>query len=402
LGALAPFASRRLRRMSWPARLVLVSMIFAFNMAFVAFSRGLTDIGRFSADLGFKHFVIMAYATALGIFVLVFFGGVAITLFPTIGAVINRFRLRTPRPQTSLESSLNSYTLPQDVFSEGRRSFIKKLTALSFGGCSVVAAYGMKEASSPAEELRFEFSWPGLKKSANPLRLIHITDLHYGWFFGREALRGLVKKLNTIEGDALLITGDVFHAPFAAVESAIDILSGLIKRKYGAFAVLGNHDYFVGAKRVKYCLSQSSITHLSDDFVIFNHEGSEICLAGLDDVLQTWSFEQDGQIVDDLAQRIPASSDLKILLCHRPSILPLAAKAGFHLTLTGHVHGGQMLIPIPGMGYLSPAHLISDYSYGWYAKDQCTMYLNKGIGSIYVPWRINCPPEIAIFSLVSA
>jgi predicted MPP superfamily phosphohydrolase len=92
---------------------------------------------------------------------------------------------------------------------------------------------------------------------------------------------------------------------------------------------------------------------------------------------------------------------VRILLSHRPSILEVASVAGFDLVLAGHIHGGQIIVPVPGsVRGVSLAAIASRYTHGWYRHGDCRMYLNRGAGLTFVPFRVNCPPEIAVFRLM--
>ncbi len=99
---------------------------------------------------------------------------------------------------------------------------------------------------------------------------------------------------------------------------------------------------------------------------------------------------------------MPKSPGLKLLLSHRPTILPYAADAEIDLVLSGHIHGGQIVLPMPGLERgLSIAEAVSEYTYGWYSRGKSRMYLSRGVGLTFLPWRLHCSPEIAVINLES-
>lgn len=281
-----------------------------------------------------------------------------------------------------------------------RRNFLKWSATAGLAATAGFAGKGVSEAYSEAETTVSHVSHSSLKNLSEPFTLLQISDLHFDWFFGPKQLARLVRAVNAIEADALVLTGDVFHAPYAPVENAIPLLKELIPRRRGNFFILGNHEYYVGKVRSAACLEEAGITPIGDQWISFHERGATIHLGGLDDALQEWTFEGDWHIVQELMKAAPTNPGLRLLLCHRPSILPLAARAGIDLVLAGHVHGGQCIVPFPGIEKgLSPARLFSRYSHGWYQEEGCKMYVNRGAGLIYLPWRVNCPPEIAVIRL---
>jgi hypothetical protein len=166
---------------------------------------------------------------------------------------------------------------------------------------------------------------------------------------------------------------------------------------------MGNHELYVGADRSLESFRKSGLTHLGNKWISLQAEGAVIHLGGLDDLLVDWVPTPESRAFGRLMGKSPQGGGMRMLLCHRPSVLPLASYAGIDLVIAGHTHGGQMIVPCPGLSRgLSPAGVVSPYTHGWYRKFRCRMYLNRGAGLAYVPWRINCPPEIAVFHLAPA
>ncbi len=309
-------------------------------------------------------------------------------------------------PELGNKSPGSSSTVSDGNFPEkcgahvSRRVFLKWTAAAGFVSAGGIGAVGLAEAYGQFSKEEFDVYHPSLWGLSSSLKVIQITDLHYGWFFGDEQLERLVKNINSLDADIFVITGDLFHSPYTPVETAIPILKKLKKRPLGNYAILGNHEYFVGYRRSIRAIRAAGLTHFGDDWITLRKDSATIDLGCLDDPLRDWTFDKDWDLIKNFKSKMPRGQGLKFVLCHRPAVLPLASRAGFDLTLSGHVHGGQMIVPIPGTDLeFSPARIKSKYTHGWYADGSSKMYLNRGAGMIYVPWRINCPPEISVFNL---
>ncbi len=268
------------------------------------------------------------------------------------------------------------------------------VAAASYAGQGIAGAY-----ARPIID-QFDLFHPELDGLTRPLTFIQITDFHFGMFLGSPELERVVRLVNALDGDALFITGDVFHSPLTPVEHATPILKKLKPRRLGNFAVLGNHDFYTGEWLVVQSLKQSGISLLRNQWVSFREGGSDIHLGGIDDPMVNWVWGAKFPGFRGFLDKAPSSSGMRILLSHRPSVLPIASQAGMDFVLSGHIHGGQIIFPYPGRDRgLSIARVASPFTHGWYRVGNSRMYLNRGIGLTFVPWRINCPPEIAVFHL---
>ncbi len=245
-------------------------------------------------------------------------------------------------------------------------------SALGVGIAGLVEAYG------PLKLEEYDVFHPSLVDAETCFRIIQISDLHYGWFFGHDQLRMLVGAVNAVDADAVVITGDVFHSPYTGVEKAVPLLAKLKPRYFGNFVVTGNHELFVGVPRSVRAFKKSNMVYLADDWITLRKGRSVVHLGGLSDVEAEWSFRGHWDAVRDFVGKAPQEPGVKLMICHRPSVFPLAARAGVDLAFTGHIHGGQMIIPVPGTDYeIAPARIRSRYTHGWYKRGKCRMYLNR-------------------------
>lgn len=281
-----------------------------------------------------------------------------------------------------------------------RRSFLKwsaavgVATTTGFAGWGVAAAY--REPSIEA----FEFEHPALKGLNRDLVFIQITDFHYGLFMRSPDLERLVDTLNTIEADALFLTGDLLHSPVTPAREARPILKQLKPRRYGNFAVMGNHDFYAGERRAVRLFEGGGLRLLRDEWLTIREGSVNLHLGGIDDPMENWLWGKDFPGFTTFMKEAPADPGMRLLLSHRPNVLPLAAREGIDLIVAGHTHGGQVILPLPNArGGVSLARIASRFTHGWYTWDQCHMYLSRGVGLTFVPWRVNCPPEIAVLHL---
>lgn len=293
-----------------------------------------------------------------------------------------------------------SETAPADLTSPSRRTFLQWGAAAGMVAVAGYAGRGLLEAYRPAIVEDFDLRHPALNGMTRAMTLIQITDFHFGMFFGNEELEKLVEHVNELEGDALLITGDIFHSPLTPIESAAPILKKLKQRSLGNFVILGNHDFYAGEWRSVATIRESGLELLRNRWITFDAETTRIHLGGIDDPMDNWVWGTNFPEFSSFAKKTPRGGGIRILLSHRPSVLPLASREGIDFVLSGHIHGGQIIVPVPGTGRgLSLARLASQYTHGWYRMGASRMYLSRGVGLTFIPWRINCPPEISVFHL---
>ena len=297
-------------------------------------------------------------------------------------------------------SSLSDPTGDQTQIKLSRRGFMR-YTA-STGALAIVSSgsYGLIEAFETPRVNILKFSDPSLDGLSRSVNIIQITDLHFGMFYSESALRDLIRRLNSIEADAVVVTGDIFHSPMTPVEPVGPLLRNLRKRTWGNFAVLGNHDFYAGVHRSVKTIQGGGLRLLRNEWLTFSGGETKIHLGGIDDPRVNWLTGKEIPNFHEFIKKKPPVPGFYILLSHRPVVFPLAVKAGINLTLAGHTHGGQFTIPAPGSDRpWSLAGLVSPYTLGVYESGQSRMYLNRGVGLTFVPARINCPPEIALIRL---
>jgi predicted MPP superfamily phosphohydrolase len=235
--------------------------------------------------------------------------------------------------------------------------------------------------------------FPGLPPEFDGYRIAQISDFHLGTWLTPKYLLDAVDQVNRLQPDLIAITGDfVTYAP----ERFTDDLSAAISRlsaRDGIVAILGNHDHWTGPELLCNCLEHSG-AHILANQVYPVRCGSEILyIAGLDD------FMVGKADLEAILRALPDGRKA-ILLAHEPDFADISAQTSrFILQLSGHAHGGQIVIPGRGPLYL-PTHA-RKYPAGLYNIDGMLLYSNSGLGTAELQFRYNCRPEIAVFTLKS-
>lgn len=226
-------------------------------------------------------------------------------------------------------------------------------------------------------------------------RIIQLSDIHHGVFLPGEILRHVVETVNELKPDLVAVTGDFVTYSRAYIDPVSEILAS-VKANHGVFAVLGNHDFRVGAEEISQSLEHSGIEVLRNTHTRLRRRGQSLYLAGIDD----WHYRPD---LPRAIRGIPSDAST-ILLSHNPAIIRAAAKENIGLVLSGHTHGGQVNLPFLGTIWgRTPEKL--RFKVGWARLGRTQIYVSRGIGTIVLPLRFRCPaeiPQLALDTLHSA
>ena len=229
-------------------------------------------------------------------------------------------------------------------------------------------------------------------------RIAQISDIHMGGWMNADRLQHVADLILAQKPDILMITGD-FLKGRSFTEMSKQGISDLIKilsplaASIPTFAVLGNHDYWTNPDAIREMLRQCGITDLTNTVVALTRNDESLYLCGVDDI-------RHGNVrLDDVIAQLEENS-AAILLVHEPDFADTSAATGkFELQLSGHTHGGQIVIPFYGPPVLPPSG--RKYPSGLYKVGNMLQYTNRGVGTDTVSTRINCPPEVTVFVLAS-
>jgi len=281
-----------------------------------------------------------------------------------------------------------------------RRSFFKA----SLGAVGGLALYSGEIERHMLEVTRHEIALPGLPAVFDGTRIAQITDIHLDGFTEPFFLRQSVDRVNQMQPDAVLLTGDYACDGIGSKELAVgaawqcaNILRGIHCQQ--VYAVLGNHDVAVGEREVAEALRSNGINVLRNEYLPMERTGGRFWLAGLDDPV--WGKPDPDRAIPASIRNQP--NEPIVLMCHAPdyadTLLRHPAGPAIRLMLCGHTHGGQVRLPF--VGALALPELGKKYVEGWFRLGDLQLYVNRGLGTVGLPFRLNCPPEIAMITLRS-
>lgn len=270
----------------------------------------------------------------------------------------------------------------------GRHAASEKPLRELAGNLSKVAKYAIDEANSLSLE-RVEIGLSRLPKKLDGFRIIHLSDIHHSPFTGLEHIERTVKIANRLKPDMFVLTGDYVSHEKKYIAPVAEVL-GRLEAEFGIYACLGNHDHWTDPELVTQHFRKSGIHMLINEGFRFEARGGSFWMAGVDDHMVGKT---------DLAAALRGSfpDELKLLLAHNPVILRQAVRFGVDLTLSGHTHGGQVKMRDPEKRILPRRKLTS----GLHARSNSQIYITRGIGTVVLPIRYQCPPEISLLELKS-
>lgn len=283
----------------------------------------------------------------------------------------------------------------------------KRLSRRSFLKAGLGATVGLALYSGEIERHRIEVTQRdmflrGLPAGFEGMRIAQLSDIHLDDFTEPFFLRHVIEHINILKPDAVFLTGDFVTSghwfksvAHEAAWQCAKMLSELQCRPL--YAVLGNHDVDSGAEQVTEALEANGVTVLRNSHLPIERGNGRIWLAGLDDPVA-------GHPNPELA--IPAQirnvpHEPVVVLCHAPDYADRLqrhpAGSAVDLMLSGHTHGGQIRLPL--IGALVLPDMGRKFIEGWFQLGRMQLYVNRGIGTIGVPFRLDCPPEITLFTL---
>ena len=235
---------------------------------------------------------------------------------------------------------------------------------------------------------RLEVPLEGLPPELDGLRIVHLSDFHLGPpSRGAHAVERAVAWTEGLAPDLTLLTGDLLTRPRG--ERRLLELVGRLPRCY---AILGNHDFAISrdpAARRTQVRDLAPARLLSDEGETIELRGRRVYVAGADP-RSRW-LRSRPQVRDLAVPREQA--DLRILLVHYPYLVDQLPPDAFDLVLAGHMHDGQICLPLPGREKLRLAHLHARYTCGLYRTPGATLHVSPGLGTTFVPFRFAARPE---------
>lgn len=256
------------------------------------------------------------------------------------------------------------------------------------GNLSKVAKLAIDEANSLSLE-KIGITLERLPKKLDGFKIIHLSDIHHSPFTSIEHIKRAVKIANRLKPDMFILTGDYVSHETQYIAPVARVL-GKLRSEFGTYACLGNHDHWTDAELVTKHFRQEGINLLINEGFRFECRGGSFWLAGVDDHMV-------GRTDVPAALKGSYPDEMKLLLAHNPIIFRKAVRAGIDLTLSGHTHGGQVKIRDTEKRILPRRRLSS----GLHRRKSSQIYITRGIGTVVLPVRYQCPPEISLLDLRS-
>jgi len=277
-----------------------------------------------------------------------------------------------------------------------RRQFLFSAAAV---GTVALAGDGILLEPNRPLIVRHDFFLPRWPERLDGFTVALLSDFHYDPYCSIHPLRAAISMVNGLHPDLIVLAGDFVSLPLTGDDqkgaTAAEPCARLIREMtapHGLWAVLGNHDDLTDPEHVTRALQAENIQVLANQSQPIERGGARFWLAGVNDVLSRTA---------DLSQTlngIPAGEAV-VLLAHEPDFADVASRFPVDLQLSGHSHAGQIRVPLLPPLYLP--EMAKKYFHGTYQVGPLALYTTAGLGTISVPVRLNCPPEITLLTLRS-
>ncbi len=308
--------------------------------------------------------------------------------------------------------SVNHFISSNDdaTFFASRRKFVSQiglgLAAVPF----LSLIYGIFEGRYNYKVIKQSIFFPDLPDAFDGFKITQISDVHSGSFDNPEKIEYAIDLVNEQNSDLILFTGDIVNTDAKEMHPWLETFNRIKKHEYGKYSVLGNHDYGeyvtwpsekakeANFQAIKNLYGQIDFKLLLNEHTFIEKGGQKIALVGV----ENWghNFKQAGDL-NKAAQHLN-KEDFKILMSHDPSHWDYEVQhheKNFHLTLSGHTHGMQFGIEIPGYFKWSLAQYVYKQWAGLYENLGRYVYVNRGFGYHAYPGRVGIMPEITVIEL---
>jgi uncharacterized protein len=272
-----------------------------------------------------------------------------------------------------------------------RRRLLKRVGQAALGSIAVCgSAYPFLEAKWCCLT-RQPIALPNLPRAFHGTTVALLADVHHGPFVPLAYIRQVVAMTNALKPDIIVLVGDYVHRHERYIAPGIEEL-GKLEARLGRFAVRGNHDNRSYQTLSLAALADAALPDLNNRGVWLERSGSRLRICGVGDL---WTDRQDlGSALGDATER-----DAVLLLSHNPDFVETIRDRRVGLVLSGHTHGGQVVVP--GFGApIVPSRYGQKYLYGLVQGPSCRVFVTRGVGTITPPVRLLCRPEVVLITLV--
>lgn len=276
------------------------------------------------------------------------------------------------------------------------------------GACLLAPVYAARVEPYWIEVTRLEVSIPGLPSGWDGFSLAQLSDFHLGRYVKQDQVRRAVEIANGLEPDLVILTGDFVTGAAKPSAACAEELAALDATR-GVYAVLGNHDNWTNADLVAANVAAVGISVLRDDVCPIEVGDGRLWLLGIEDPGYTAGFfghtygdfkaawGDKRRRLAEMLEEVPLDEP-RLLLVHNPDFTEMLPEGRIDLALCGHTHGGQVRVPFLGAP-LVPSFFGNKYASGLVQGPKTQVYVNRGIGLIAPPVRLNCRPEVTLLRL---
>ena len=275
-----------------------------------------------------------------------------------------------------------------------RRQFLARATYVYAAAGLGLSGYGIWSAERLPVVTHRTLFFPDLPPGLDGIRIAHLSDVHAGIHMERAKMEAIVAQTNALRPDLICQTGDMIDIAATYIPDYVRAFREL-RAPLGVVTVLGNHDRYTGEEAVIRGVREAGQAFVQNGSHVVERNGTPLALVGIDDP-RNWRADDPQDADVGIALRRSPPEVFKILLAHRPGAFDGAAPRGVPLTLAGHIHGGQIYLPVIGW---SAGRLITKYVMGHFRQGSSQLYVSRGIGVVGVPIRVFVPPEIALLEL---
>ncbi|WP_123378086.1 metallophosphoesterase [Aliarcobacter butzleri] len=281
-----------------------------------------------------------------------------------------------------------SFGISKTKYTKNRREFFKK--GLDIGVISAVIATNVK-AIDNARHIELEVVDVKINNLKKPYKIIQISDIHIGGLITKNFIKSMVDKINLLNADIVVITGDLVDTKLEFARPALDELKNL-QSKYGTYFIVGNHEYFHGVKPIIDYVNSLGIKTLENQNVYIGEKDEGFYLAG---VYDRFGFRYGSYIPDINKALENCENNPTILLAHQPKYInEIKDTKNIDLILCGHTHGGQ-IFPFNFLVKLEQPYVKGLHQH----NDTTQVYVNKGTGFWGPPMRLGASSEITVLRL---
>lgn len=303
---------------------------------------------------------------------------------------------------------------PEYAYNPSRSKFLSTVGAVAAGFPFFTLLYGMARNAYRYQVHKVKIPIKNLPNSLEGLRIVQISDIHSGSFTSYDPVSKSIEIIKKLDPDLLFFTGDLVNNKAEEVVPYIDIFKQM-KGKYGSYSVFGNHDYgdyerwpdknakiqnLDALKSHHANIGWSLLLNTNDTIEV---KGERISIIGVENYSASRRFTKYGNL-DQAYSGVPENS-LKLLLSHDPSHWDYEVNKKYKdiaLTLSGHTHGFQFGVEIPGFKWSPSQYIYKEWAGLYSTGDLQHLYVNRGFGFLGYPGRVGILPEITLIELTPA